>query len=183
MNETINNILTRRSVREYQKEQITDGQLNLILECAKSAPSGHNKQPWRFVVVQNKELIEEMSRICFDENVKKGYEWYLGEDYYSPFYDAPTVIFVLRYKKPNDLAVIDCALATENIAIAANSLGLGSCILADALTLFDKKFGTTYYEKLHITDDFVPQIAISLGYPNENPCDKRMRDNVVDIIR
>ncbi len=183
MNETINTILTRRSVREYTKEQITDEQLNLILECAKNAPSGHNKQPWKFIVVQSKELIDEMSRVCYDENLRKGYEWYQGEDYYSPFYDAPTVIFILKYKRPNELAVIDCGLATENIVIAAKSLGLGSCILNDAMTLFDVKFGDTYYKKLHITDDFEPYTAISLGYPNEEPIGKKIRENIIEIIK
>ncbi|MCX8074450.1 MAG: nitroreductase [Clostridia bacterium] len=183
MNETIKNIMTRRSIREYKSEQITDEQLNIILNCAKNAPTGCNKQPWYFIVVQNKELIGKMSRLCFDENKKKGYPWYQNEDYYSPFYDAPTVIFVLRESKSNEWSYFDCSLATGNIVLAAKSLGLGSCILADAMTLFDKDFKETYYTELNIPSGYVPHIAIAIGYANEQPEEKILKENDIDIIK
>lgn len=183
MNDAIKNIMTRRSTREFKKEQISDKDLETILECARYAPSGIDTQPWHFVVVQNRELIEEMSKLCFRENKKKGFWWYQDEDYYSPFYDAPTVIFVLKELDKSDWINIDCSLATENIVLAANALGLGSCILADAMTLFDEKFKDEYYKKLHIREGYAPHIAVSIGYSNDELGEKEVKRDNVDIIK
>ena len=60
MNEVIQNILTRRSVRVFKEEQISDSNLNIILEGAKFAPSGLSSQSWHFTAVQNKEKIENL---------------------------------------------------------------------------------------------------------------------------
>ena len=61
MNEVIQNILTRRSVRVYKEDQISDADLNTILEAAKFAPSGMNSQNWHFTAVQNNEKIARAS--------------------------------------------------------------------------------------------------------------------------
>ena len=124
-----------------------------------------------------------MSQLCFRENKRKGYWWYKDEDYFSPFYDAPTVIFVLKELNKSNLIDFDCSLATENIVLAANALGLGSCILADAMTLFDDEFKEDYYKKLRIPLGYAPHIAISIGYSNEEIGEKKIKRDIVDVIK
>ena len=62
MNEVLNNILTRRSIRKFKPVQIKDEELDLILKAAIYAPSGMNKQSWKFTVLQNKEKIEVLAK-------------------------------------------------------------------------------------------------------------------------
>lgn len=61
MNEVLETIKSRRSIRKYLSKQIKDEELDMILESAIYAPTGHNDQPWHFTVIQNNELIDEMS--------------------------------------------------------------------------------------------------------------------------
>ena len=63
MNEVLNNILTRRSIRKFKPEQIKDEELELILKAGIYAPSGMNKQTWKFTVLQNKGKIEALAKV------------------------------------------------------------------------------------------------------------------------
>lgn len=63
MNEVLQNILTRRSVRAFNEEQLKDEELDLILQAGVNAPSGMNKQSWQFTVVQSKEKMEQLAKV------------------------------------------------------------------------------------------------------------------------
>lgn len=71
MNEVLQNILTRRSVRAFKEEQLKDEELDLILQAGVNAPSGMNKQSWQFTVVQSKEKMEQLAKVV-REALKKG---------------------------------------------------------------------------------------------------------------
>ncbi|WP_347460467.1 nitroreductase family protein [Clostridium sp. DMHC 10] len=64
MNEIIKAILSRRSIRKFKSEQISDDELNSILEAGKFAPSAMNQQSWHFTVIQNKEIIAKVNELC-----------------------------------------------------------------------------------------------------------------------
>lgn len=138
MNEIIENILTRRSIRKYTEEQIKEADLNLILDAARFAPSGGNSQRWHFIVVQNKEKLHELNTIIkeafvnleVDENTyesMKAGKVTSKNDNYSFNYNAPTLIIVTNQRKGYKNAMADSAAAIENMFLAAHSLGLGSC--------------------------------------------------------
>jgi nitroreductase len=107
-------ILTRRSIRRYTSEPVTDNQLNKLLECAMYAPSAVNKQPWHFIVFRDRSVIDRIIQahqnasmlsnaavailVCWDENLQHD----LG---YGP---------------------VDCSAATQNILLAAHAMGLGA---------------------------------------------------------
>ena len=129
MNEIIQNILTRRSVRVYKEEQISDADLNVILEAAQFAPSTMNKQDWHFTAVQNKEKIEKLNKMIKEAFLDSQLE-HLKKQGSNPnfdvFYKAPTLIIASGGNITN-MEQIDCALALQNIFLAAHSLNIGSC--------------------------------------------------------
>jgi len=132
-NAVLDAIFARRSIRAYAKEQITDDQLQTILDAAEAAPSARNLQPWHFTAVQDAALIcrvneafrEQMLEVC-EPDTRDRFE----NPEYSVFYHAPTVIFLscpsLAEKR---YAETDCGMAIENMALAAHALGLGTVIL------------------------------------------------------
>ena len=129
MNEVMQNILTRRSVRSYTEEQISDENLNILLEAASYAPSGMGRQGWHFTVVQNKEkmnkLIAVIKELMQNSTVER-FQKTGGMAEFNPFYNAPTVI-ITSYDKDSATIEADCAVALENIFLAAHSLHISSC--------------------------------------------------------
>ncbi len=139
MNEVIKNILTRRSIRVYKEEQISDEQLNSILEAGKYAPSGGNSQTWRFTALQNKEILEHLNTLVkaafkkleVDEKTyrsKKVGKIAAERENYSFHYHAPTLIIVSNDRDYSN-CMADSAVAIENILLSAHSLGLGACYI------------------------------------------------------
>jgi nitroreductase len=129
MNEVIQNILSRRSVRSFTEEQISDENLNTLLEAAKYAPSGMGRQGWHFTVVQNKEkmetLISAVKELMLNSSEERFQKMGSNPDF-NPFYNAPTVI-ITSYDNTAATIDADCAVALENIFLAAHSLNISSC--------------------------------------------------------
>ena len=131
MNETLKTIRTRRSIRKYKAEQISDTELNAILEAGTWAPTGMGAQSPVMVVVQDKETIAYLSGM----NAQ-----IMGNPAADPFYGAPTVVVVLSDgENPNWFA--DGSLVMGNLLLAAHSVGLGSCWINRATELFDMPEG------------------------------------------
>jgi len=131
MNETIEVIKRRRSIRKFKPKRIPDEYLQEILECAILAPNARNQQKWHFIVIQNKETLDKMANIMEEGMLKSGIDFLAQrakDPNFNPFWNAPTVILITADKTAR-FAEIDCALAAENILIAAESLGLGSIIM------------------------------------------------------
>lgn len=186
MNEIIQNILNRRSVRVYSEEQIKQDDLNLILQAGIYAPSGCNNQPWHFTVVQNQKVLktldEETKKVlltCGDEK----FENYANNEKYSIFHHAPCAI-VISGEKSALVPQIDCAAATENMMLAAESLGIGSCWIGLLTYLFKSTQGKKYTQLLEIPEGYEPYYAISLGYKKiNNPKPHPRREGTVNYIK
>lgn len=118
MNETMYTILSRRSIRRYQQEQLKNEALEKILEAGKFAPSGVNQQSWHFTIVQNTEMLERINEGC-----KKLLQ--RSDSNFSVFYNAPTLIIVSGDSKAIT-PQYDCTLALGTMFLAAASLGIGS---------------------------------------------------------
>ena len=166
----------RRSIRKYLSEQIKDAELSVILEAATYAPSGHNSQPWHFTVIQNKELLESISnkakQVMTTSPLDKAQRLGSSETYHL-LHNAPTVIIVSGdtvakspLKLPNHdfssyTPLADCAAAIENMLLAAESIGMGSCwigLVNYFFTLSDE------VAKLGIPAQYQPLFAVCLGY-------------------
>lgn len=172
MNETIDTILRRRSIRSYKSQQISDKELDLILQTAEYAPSAMNQQSWKFVAVQNKNIMDKIITLG-----KKA----LNSER-NPFYDAPTVILVFA-EKDNIAPVCDASLALENMFLAAASLGLGSCWIHCVNRVFNSEEGKELQKELGVSDDYMVVGSCILGYPESIPEAKPRKKNLIIKIK
>ena len=158
MKSTIDDLLGRRSSREYSPRQISDDDLEKILLAGEYAPSARDRQTSLMVVLQDPEAIAELSRM----NAR-----IMGTDG-DPFYGAPTVIVVLESRN-NRNAVADGSLVMGNLMNAAHALGLGSCWVNRAYEEFETDEGKAMLRRWGIPGDHVGIGHCLIGYPLDLP--------------
>ena len=156
MNETIKNLIERRSCRKYSTTQIKEEELNSVLKAGEYAPTGMGRQSPIILVLQNKEKIEKLSKL----NAK-----IMGTDK-DPFYGAPTVLIVLADKNIGTYKE-DGSLVLGNLMNAAYSLGLGSCWIHRAKEEFETEEGKELLKEWNIPENYVGIGHCILGYPEE----------------
>lgn len=186
MNEVIQNILNRRSIRVYLDEQIKQEDLELILKAGLYSPSACNMQPWHFTVVQNEEVINTLNVESKKELINSGNEHFKDlavNEKYNLFYDAPTVI-IISGEKAALSSQTDCAAATENMLLAAESLDIGTCWIGLVAFLFRSERVREYTKMFGIPDGYEPYYAITLGYKKfPNPKPQPRRENTINYIK
>ena len=162
MNETLQTLKNRYSCRSYTGEAITKEEMDAIALAAVQSPSGMNQQPWKIVVVRDKALIEEMDDAVMDffskQEDKSTYERMMSRGG-KVFYNAPCAFIVAK----REGADLDCGIVSENIALAASSLGLGNVICGLMRVAFDVEKGAEYKEKL-IPEGYEFGVAVLVGY-------------------
>jgi nitroreductase len=184
MNEVLNAIKNRRSVRTYLPTQIKQKDLDLIIESGIYAPSGHNDQPWHFTVIQNKEILQHISDKSKELMVKSQIDWIKNMGLNPKInltYNAPTLIIVSGNK--NALSPkVDCSAAIQNMLLAAESLHIGSVWIG--LIKFFLKLENEV-KKLGIPDGYEPYYGVALGYKslNKEMVAPKRNLNVVNYIR
>lgn len=181
MNETIRTILRRRTIRRFESRQIEEAALEEILLSGLRAPSAGGRQGVIFAVCQDKEVNARLGRI---KRANSSPRMAHGDVYVSreqpsiaddpkildAFYGAPAVITLFAPK--NFLySREDCAAAAENMMIAADSLGIGSCYTGEGWKAFDDPYGKEILKKWAIREDYYAVMQLLLGYPKEG--DKR----------
>jgi nitroreductase len=176
MNPVLKAIAERRAVRSYESKPIPREIINKIIEAANQAPSAMNSQPWRFVVVEDREFHRKLTEAAIPKSKKilepfkdvnteryqsimKRYEELEDPIYYS----APVIIFVIGSGKFVDLS---CPLACENIMLAAYSLGLGSCWVHFGSLVTDNE---EIRKELELSDDERIYGPIIIGYTQNFP--------------
>jgi nitroreductase len=178
-NQALKNILTRHSVREFTGEAIKKEDLLTILKAGMSAPSAVNRQPWSFVVVENKETLEALSAKLPYAKMLSGAGTAIvvcGTPDKSKIFNA-AVKMVTRISL-GDFWVTDCSAASENILLAAHALGLGAVWTA---VFPNEGLIKSVREILEIPDDIIPLNVIPIGVPankNEPPKDKFKEKNI-----
>lgn len=186
MNEVIKNIMNRRSVRVYSEDQIKQEDLDTILQAGLASPSGCNLQPWHFTVIQNKDLINTLSVESKKEFVNSEVEMFrkmANNENFDIFYKAPTII-VVSGEKSSPTAMIDCSAATENMILAAESMGIGSCWIGLITFLFRSKRAEEFVKMLKIPEGYETYYAFTLGYKKyPNPKPQPRRENTVSYIK
>jgi len=156
MNPKLDLIFSRRSIRKYQDKAVPDEMINDLLEAAMAAPSAVAKDPWHFIVIKNRATLNKIAEAL--PNAKM-----LGQ---------ATAAFIVcgDINKANIQAesylLQDLSAAAENILIAANMLGLGTCWLGvhprpDRLAIIRQLFA--------LPDNIIPMCGIAVGWPAEHP--------------
>lgn len=165
-NETLKIIKQRRSIRSYKDEQIKDEELQAILEAGLYAPNAGG-QAWHFTVVQNKALLDRLN-IAAKEAARQmsvPHLAALGEnEQFHCLYNAPTLVIVSGSEAAPMPLDMDCAAATENLLIAAESLGIGSCWIFFVLLAFQSSQGSELRKELRIPEGYRPYDAAVFGY-------------------
>ena len=189
-------IQSRRSVRRFTGEQISDAELESLIEAGRYAPSGGNSQTNHLIVIQKESVLAEIrSRVqaAFAQmevqedtyasivnsialSKREGHE-------YAFFFNAPTLI-VLANKKGYANAMADCACVLENMMLAAASLGLGSCWINQLRWLDGNPEINAYMQSLGLAGDETICGAVALGYPAVAPAPPAPRKgNPVTYVR
>lgn len=184
MNQVLSTIEARRSHRAYQPAQLSKDQLDAILKAALEAPSALNRQPWHYTVVQNQEVLAKVHAAAKENAMKRDPSQRsprFQDEAFHIFYHAPTVIF-LSADPANDYARIDCGIAVQTIALAAESLGLGSVILGLPKEAFLSEKADELRKLLKFPEgsDFV--IAIALGTPADDKPAHEIGENKITLI-
>ena len=172
MNEVIQCLCTRRSVRVFQSKQVEESQLAQILQAGTFAPSGRGMQATKMVVVQDPKTIAQMSSL----NAAV-----MGSDG-DPFYGAPTVIVVFADRNRNTY-IEDGSLVKGNLMNAAHAVGVDSCWIHRAREVFESEQGKALKRQWGIGDDYVGIGNCILGYgagdyPQAKP---RKEDQIVRV--
>ena len=166
-------IRTRRSYRSYQPEQITDEQLNAVLEAGTYAPTSRGLQSPFIVAIQNEELKARL--------VKMNAE-IMGVTT-NPYYDAPTYVLVfVPSDAPNGIQ--DASLVMENMMLAAHAQGLGSCWIHREREMFATEEGKELMQQWGLPEGLIGIAALALGYPNGEPSPAKPRkEGYTRVIR
>lgn len=197
MNPVIETIIHRRSIRKFTERQLSQEHLDLILRAGEYAPCAGGRQSPIFAVCQDKELNHELGLINMEKlreimdirppmaPGEKGTapKMDLGTEPRSAFNNAPTVITIFAPKDWYNFT-IDSAVAAENMMIAADSLGVASCMIARALETFATQRGREIQAQWGISAEYEAKIHVLLGYaaaPNPEP--KPRKEGRILIIK
>jgi nitroreductase len=143
-------IYDRRSVRQFEEDKpVEEEKLQKVLEASHVAPSGGNTQPWEFVVIRNRKVLEEIGNLATNAR-------FLAR--------APMAVAIITDPKASpNYHMIDGVLLTQNFALAAYALGLGTCWVGTSLNRDRAK------ELLSIPKEKNLLTILPLGYPKGKP--------------
>lgn len=192
-------IQTRRSIRHYENRRVPRDLIEKILDAARWAPSSHNRQPWRFAVIEADETKRALAsamgqRLRADLERDGALQEFIEKDTarsYQRITGAPVVIVACVTTRDMDqypdaqrnhaeylMATQSVAMALQNLLLSAHALGLGSCWMCAPLFVPE-----TVREVLDLEHDWEPQALITVGYPAEEKIKTRVPlENVVNFL-
>ncbi len=177
LNAVTDAILSRRTVRSFTDEPLTEDEKNTLLECALWAPSARNLQRCFVRVLSDMNALDELNA-DFKDTVGWDTPAYTRWDVNPVYQTAPSLFFIFA----------DCpdpmngGIMAENICIAAQGLGLNSCTIGSLGALFDGKHGAKWRQKLRVPPDSVFAVSVAVGHGNEAPEPKpRKKDNFYEV--
>jgi nitroreductase len=165
-NQVLEVIKTRSSIRAYKSKPLTEEQKMALQEAALSSPSAMNRQPYKFIFINNMAVLKEMEQDVINFFVAKNDEAVLermkSRDN-KVLYDAPCLI-VIAIEDNNSYAKVDAGIAVQNIALSAKSTGLDSVIVGMPGVVFSGEKADYWRKRLDIPEGYAYGIAIAVGY-------------------
>ncbi len=191
-------LATRRSIRRYSKRPVSHALVDALLRAAVTAPSAHNRQPWRFLVLEDDKHKQMLARAMSerlradrsrDGDPSQAIEADVARSY-ARLTGAPVVILVctsmadmdqypdaMRRRAEHLMATQGAAMATQNLLLAAHAAGLGACWMCAPLFC-----GDTVSAVMALAHDWEPQALVTLGYPADQGKPFRRRP-LADLVR
>lgn len=166
-------IFGRRSVREYTAQSVDEETIRRLIDAAVHAPNAVNQQPWTFTVVRDREVLDRLARDAKSHMLATmpagphadRFRSLLNDPNFHIFYRAP-VLIVISAIAPGPWIVEDCALAAENLMLAAYAARLGSCWIGFAQSFLNTPEGK---KALGLPAAWVAVAPIIVGYPTVAP--------------
>jgi nitroreductase len=173
----IENIMARRSIRQYKQTPVGRDTMNVILECGINAPNGQNRQSWEVRVVDSPALMDEIK-----EAMAQGHPDMEPKAVKGCFRDAPVMVFIAR-DPSYDFSAYDCGLLAENMMLSAWSLGVGSiCLGSPVRFLTDNDACRPVLEKLGFSAGYELCLCVGFGYADEAPAAKQRNPDKVKFV-
>jgi nitroreductase len=168
-------IRSRRSIREFTGAPVSDETVRTIIGAGIEAPTGMGIQPWRFVVVRDARLMEEISDFCkpilarslegVTDETARTYRQLLEDPGFDIFHHAPVLVIVAGDKR-DPMSVYDCSLCAGNMLLAASAMGLGRCWIGSAEVVQEHP---ELMARLRIPDHFRIIAPLIFGHPAAEP--------------
>ena len=163
-NAVIETIMARRSIRKYQDRSVEREKLQQIAECGVNAPNGMNQQTWEVRIVDSKAAIDSITAVFKTANPEMVQR---DENFKNMFRNAPAVIAIAV---PEGDSGLNAGLMAENIILAAQSLGLGTCCLGGPVAFIKNSPDAAWFLKaLDFSEGYDLCLMIAVGYPDETP--------------
>jgi nitroreductase len=175
----------RRSVRAYTDEPVSKEQIDAILEAGTWAPTGMGREPWRFIIIEDKQLIKLVSdetKVLVKQNMPPLAEQF-SIDADIICYDAPVLVLVCTEKDPQwaNVNLLDSVLAVQNMFLKAYELGLGTCYMGFVQFLNSKP---EVLRKLGVPENYELNVPFIIGHPKANQDNgKRQKPNILKWIK
>ncbi len=191
-------VRTRRSVRKFSGRAVSRENILQVLDAARWAPSNHNRQPWRFLVLEDRRQIERLAEVIRAElfqklkslpEVASGYSPEFAD--YATFFSGAPVLIAVLHKRPVSFSAallegvahpdlvsgepLSVAMAVQNLLLAAHALGLGSCVMTAPLIV-----GELVLRELKPPPSHDLTCLVAFGYASEKPAEPR-RKNIEQI--
>ena len=164
VNPVLSTIMARRSVRKYLDNPVEHEKLEIIVRAGINAPSGMNRQPWIVRVVEDQKMIADVNEVFKKANPEQVNR---DKNFKNMFRNAPNLICVCTPTNGGDL---DAGLLGENMMLAAQSLGLGTCCLGGPVRFLNTNADAKFFlDRLDIPDGYKLNYILAIGYPDEQP--------------
>ncbi len=156
MNEALNNIMTRRSIRSFTDCKIERADLEAIAAAAVYAPSACNFQTWRITVIQKPELIDKLAKAIAVQIGSSDYNFY-----------KPNTVILASNERTSPFGAEDCSCALENIFLASHALGIGSVWINQLRGICDVPAVRVILDELGLPESQIVYGTAALGYAAE----------------
>ena len=171
VNPVLSNMMARRSIRKYLDKPVEHEKLEVIVRAGINAPSGMNRQPWIIRVVEDQKLIADVTEVYKRNNPEQVKR---DKDFKNMFRNAPNLICVCTPAEGG--GALDAGLLGENMMLAAQSMGLGTCCLGGPVRFLNSNAEAKFFlDRLDIPEGYKLNYILAIGYPDEQP-DAKPRD-------
>jgi nitroreductase len=178
----------RRSIRSYEDRPLDDAMVGAIIDAGIHAPTALGLQPWQFIVVRDRALMNTISEYCkpflraalkdATDEASIAYRETLAQEEYTIFYDAPVLVLVLGDVR-NRYSTYDCTLCAGTMMLAARAMGVGSCWIGSAEPVAGSP---EYLAALGVPEGWRIVAPIIFGYPKGTPEPQTRREPVIRWI-
>ena len=167
----IDAIMARRSIRQYKETPVPRELLQKIAECGVNAPNAMNKQEWEVRILDDANWMNEVTEL-----MKQGMPQFVNSDapgFRNAFRNAMALIAVACPDDELGMTLINVGLMGENMCLAAQELGLGTCVMAaPSIFMTTNESAKPYLDKLGFTPGYKLRYVLGVGYPDEAPAAK-----------